>query len=642
MNKIILLFLVFFFSHLVYSQSYTTAKAATNKQQKKYKEAKEEAFRINYEEALKITDKLLKDDPTFINAWILKGQILFDQKKLEAAKKAFQHALQLDAQYSSMIYFMLGTAEMNLENYEAAAKQYEEYIAQKPRDQRRVERAKKYVKQARFIAKMMANPVPFDPKPLSNAINTPTGEFLPAITADGMMLLFTRRIGHQEDFYFSKFEDGKWQTAQSLAQLNTPENEGALTISADGRTIIFAALYKQNTVGNFDLYLSEMRDGQLTRPINLGTKINSGAMDRQPTLSGDGNTLYFESKRGGGQGESDIWKSERQADGSWGQAENLGEVVNTKGIDKSPFIHADGRTLYFMSNAHQGMGGFDLFVTRKQTDGSWSEPENLGYPINTKANQGALFISLDGKTAYYTSDQAPPEYGGREDIYTFELPEKMRPDPVTYVKATVRDAITKRRIKGAAAEFVALRKASVHAQAKTDHKGYFLTVLPMGENYALNVSHPDYLFHSENFELTEARSLDKPFELDVFLNPIPKTPETLVENKPIVLKNIFFKSGKAQLLKASLIELQRLKRLLEDHPNLRIQINGHTDNVGTEEDNLTLSEARAKAVHDYLIENGISKERLQYKGFGESQPIATNETEEGRQNNRRTEFMVVK
>ncbi|MEN0046910.1 MAG: OmpA family protein [Bacteroidota bacterium] len=642
MKQFLLLIVSILSIQLAFCQSYTTTKNANSKEQKKFKEAKEEAFRTNYEDALKIVDKLLKSKPDFIDAWILKGQILYDQKRLDAAKEAFQHALQIDQNYSSMVYYMLGAAEMNLENYEVAAKQYEAYIAQNPKDKRRVERAKKYVSQAKFRASMLANPVPFDPQSLSKAINTPTGEFLPALTADGEMLLFTRRIGQQEDFYFSKLENGEWQTAQPLDQLNTPQNEGALTISADGRIIIFGALYRQNTVGNFDLYFSELRDGKFIRPINLGTKVNSSAMDRQPTLSGDGNTLYFESKRSGGQGESDIWKSERQKDGSWGKAENLGAIVNTKGIDKAPFIHADGRTLYFMSNVHQGMGGFDLFVTRKQADGTWSEPENLGYPINTKANQGALFISLDGKTAYYTSDQAPPEYGGREDIYTFEIPEDKRPDPVTYVKATVRDATTKRRIKGAEAEFIALEKASVFAKAATDHRGLFLTVLPMGENYALNVSHPDYLFHSENFELTEIRSLEKPFELDVFLNTIPKAEETLVENKPIVLRNIFFETGKATLLDASLIELQRLKRLLENNPNLRIQINGHTDNVGSEEDNLALSQARAKAVQDYLIEQNIEVSRIQHKGFGESQPIDTNETAKGRQSNRRTEFMIIK
>ncbi|MEL6945718.1 MAG: OmpA family protein, partial [Bacteroidota bacterium] len=242
----------------------------------------------------------------------------------------------------------------------------------------------------------------------------------------------------------------------------------------------------------------------------------------------------------------------------------------------------------------------------------------------------------------YTSDQAPPEYGGQEDIYTFEIPENMRPEPVTYVKATVRDAATKRRIKGAKVEFTVLNEASVYAQSTTDYQGYFLTVLPMGENYALNVNHPDYLFHSENFELTEANSLEEPFELSIFLNPIPKTTENLVENKPIILKNIFFESGKATLLDISLIELQRLKRLLLDHPNIRIQINGHTDDVGSEQDNLLLSESRSKAVYDYLVKQGIKTERLQYKGFGETQPIASNETEEGRQSNRRTEFMVIK
>jgi len=642
MTRIFFFFLSLLFINLAFSQSYTTAKTASSKQQKKFKEAKEEAFRRNYEDALKINEKLLKDDPSFIDAWILKGQIFYDQKKLEAAKESFQQVLKLDDKYSSLVQYMMGTADLNLENYEESAIAFEKYVAQNPKDQKRLERAKKYITQARFSAKLIANPVPFDPKPLSETINTPLPEYLPSLTADGELFIFTRQINNQEDFYYSQKVEGKWETAKPIEHLNTPQNEGAQSVSADGRVIIFGAGNRKDSYGGFDLYISENKNGKYGRPINMGDRINTRARDRQPSLSSDGNTLYFESGRSGGQGGSDIWMSNRQADGNWGRAQNLGSIVNTSADDQSPFIHADGKTLYFMSKGHQGMGGFDLFITRKQADGTWSKPENLGYPINTKANQGALFVSLDGKTAYYTSDQTPPEYGGREDIYTFEIPEDKRPEPVTYVKATVRDAITKRRIKGAKAEFIVLEKGSIHAQSTTDHRGFFLTVLPMGENYALNVSHAEYLFHSENFELTEVRSLEKPFELTVFLNPIPKTEETLVENRPIVLKNIFFETGQATLLKTSLIELQRLKRLLENNPSLHIQINGHTDNVGSEEDNLILSEARAKAVHDYLIEQKIDGNRLQYKGFGEDKPMMTNETEEGRQANRRTEFMVVK
>ncbi|MEM9849034.1 MAG: OmpA family protein [Bacteroidota bacterium] len=641
MNRILAVIYSIFFCFVLQAQNYTSLEHATSKQRKIYAEAKKEAFRIEYESALKALDKLLKNDPTFVDAWILKGQILSDQNEAEAALVAFQQALDLDGNYNLQLYYMCGVSAFRLQRFDAAVDYFEQYLAKEKKDKRRLNRAANYLERAAFIATMKANPVPFDPQPLSASINTPNGEYLPSLTADGKMLLFTRMIRGQEDFYFSTFQEGAWQEAQALSALNTSRNEGAQSISADGRSIIIAAFYPDNTFGNFDLLISTFRGGTFSPPVNLGEQVNSPAMDRQPSLSSDGKTLYFSSKRNGGQGNSDIWKSERQADGSWGKAQNLGAVVNTEGIDKAPFIHADGKTLYFMSNGHLGMGGFDLFVTRKQADGTWSKPENLGYPINNAANQGAIMVSLDGKTAYYTSDEAPPSYGGSEDIYTFEMPESVRPQGVTYVKAIVRDAKTKMRIAGAKAEFVALEQDVPYAQSYTDAKGSFLTVLPVGEDYALNVSAENYLFHSENFALLESKAPETAFEIDVFLNPLPNAKESVKTSEPIVLKNIFFESNKATLLPKSRTELNRLKKLLEDQVSMRIQINGHTDNIGSEADNLDLSERRAKAVHDFLIEAGIAQDRLRYKGFGESQPIDSNETDKGRQNNRRTEFVVI-
>ncbi|MEM9885428.1 MAG: OmpA family protein [Bacteroidota bacterium] len=642
MNRMLSVFCGLLFTFFLQAQNYTSLENATSKQRKTYIEAKKSAFRIDYEGALKSLRKLLKSDPSFIDAWILKGEILADQKETTAAIAAFQKALDLDENYNLQLYYMCGVSTFRSDRLEEAVHYFKEYIAKEQKDQRRLERAKKYIEQAEFRATQMSNPVSFELKPMSAAINTNLPEYLPSLTADGEMFIFVRRVDGQDDFYFSEKEQDVWKTAQPIRSLNTSGNEGSQSISADGRTLIFGAGSRKDGYGRFDLYVSEIIDGQFTRPLNLGERINSAARERQPSLSSDGKILYYESTKSGGRGGSDIWCSSRQADGTWGRAKNLGAVINTKGNEQSPFIHPDGKTLYFMSNGHLGMGGFDLFVTRRQADGSWSKPQNLGYPINNKANQGAIVVSLDGKTAYYTSDEAPPAYGGREDIYTFEMPESVRPAGVTYVKAIVRDAKTKRRIAGAKAEFIGLEKASTYAQSYTDAKGSFLTVLPVGEDYALNVSAENYLFYSENFALLESKAPEAAFEIDVFLMPIPKASEAVVESEPIILKNIFFESNKATLLPKSLIELNQLKKLLEEQTQISIQINGHTDNVGSEEDNLTLSENRAKAVHDYLIEKGIAKERLSYKGFGENQPIASNESASGRQQNRRTEFIVLK
>ena len=289
-----------------------------------------------------------------------------------------------------------------------------------------------------------------------------------------------------------------------------------------------------------------------------------------------------------------------------------------------------------------------IYFLARRTGKKWDSPQNLGYPINTKGNEGALFITLDGTTAYFTKDNLPEE--DREkltsrrqpDLFTFEMPEALRPTPVTYVKATVKDAITTQKLANAKIEVINLVTNEVFATSQTDDKGNFLTCLPMGGNYALNVNKEKYLFHSENFKLLETGSLLTPYLLKIKLQPIPTEVVTgnPVKQQPIILKNVFFESGSSELKSVSLTELNRLKTLLEVNATLKIQINGHTDNIGSDSDNLKLSESRAKAVADYLIEQGISAERLSYKGFGEHESIDTNDTEAGRKNNRRTEFIT--
>ncbi|MEM1325355.1 MAG: OmpA family protein [Bacteroidota bacterium] len=642
MNKFGWTLLLLNFAFALSAQNYTTLKTTSKKESKRYTEAKDDAFAGRYTDALKQLDKLLADNATFINAWILKGQIHFDQKQFAPAEIALKKAIEIDPTYNDLVYYILGIATFDQERFGEAADWFSTYEQQSPADHRRLRRARQFGKQAQIAAELIANPVPFDPKPMSDAINSPFRDYLPSLTADESIFIFTRRIQGQEDFFFSKRdEDGNWTDARPLSRLNTPQNEGAQTVSADGSLFVFGAGDRRDSYGGFDLYFSELINGQFTPPINMGNLINTRARDRQPSLSSDGKYLYFESARPGGLGGGDIWVSERQSDGTWGNPKNLGVPINTSADDQSPFIHADGKTLYFMSKGHPGMGGFDLFVSRKQADGSWSEPKNIGYPINTKANEGALFVSLDGRTAYYTSNQQPPEYGGLEDIYTFEMPEAARPAPVTYVRAIVRDARTRQRIQGAKAEIHDLQSTQLHSTNYTNERGTFLNTLPVGTDYALNVSADGYLFHSENFALSEDLEVDEAFQLEVLLEPIPTETVTTRDRKPIILKNIFFRTSETELLTQSLTELERLYQLLTDQPNLSIQINGHTDDVGSEEDNQQLSEGRAKAVYDYLIEKGITKSRLNYKGFGESKPIASNDTKSGRQQNRRTEFEVI-
>jgi outer membrane protein OmpA-like peptidoglycan-associated protein len=373
--------------------------------------------------------------------------------------------------------------------------------------------------------------------------------------------------------------------------------------------------------------------------------VNTSAWESQPSLSANGRQLFFASDRPGGQGRNDIWVSDRNPDGSWGNPRPLSDSINTAGMDQSPFIHPDGQTLYFMSDGHPGMGQTDLYYSRLRPDGKWGKPQNMGYPINTTANEGALVVGLSGEKAYFATDRA--DIAGRapegripySNIFEFDLYPEARPRPVTYLLVKVLDAQTGAPLL-AQADILELEEQTLFASSTTDEKGELLVCLPAGRDYALNVNKEDYLFYSENFALSDSFSLNRPFEVEAALEPVKTTSDE--ERKPIVLRNVFFETGSAELLPESRGELDRLVLLLEENPDIHIRINGHTDNVGSEEDNLQLSDARAASVLAYLNQAGIAKSRLESKGFGETQPMAPNDTPAGRRLNRRTEFVIVK
>ncbi|MEM8906869.1 MAG: OmpA family protein [Bacteroidota bacterium] len=608
---------------------------------------------------IKEFEKALKERPNFIDAQIQWAALQYDSKNYLAAEKGFEKVLHIDPNYQKKVIYVLGLTEIKLKKYAEAVEHLDQYLASGAKNKVLLAKAKKTVEDVRFTAQAMENPVPFEPKSLGKLVNTANPEYLPSLTADEATLVYTMRVRGQEDFYLSKKVDGIWQAGTPIEEINTPLNEGAQSIAVDGKFLVFTICdRRQDGYGNCDLYFSELQNNRWTPAANIGTPVNSRAWESQPSLSADGKALYFSSSRPDGKGGLDLWVSHRQEDGIWGVPQNLGEQINTGADEQSPFIHADGQTLYFMSNGHPGMGGFDLFYSRQQADGSWGTPQNLGFPINTKADESTLVVSLDGQTAYFASDRNIDPEGNRTsraekvkgmDLYSFALYEDAQPQSVTYVKAKVFDAITQERLN-AKVEFIDVNTGQVHAFSNTGVDGEFLVCLPLGKDYALNVSKKKYFFHSEHFALTNRAALDDPFELDIALQAIPEAPQANaeapgitpgMEAKPIILRNVFFDTGSADLRESSFIELNRLKNLLEEHPEMHIQINGHTDNVGSEADNLVLSENRAKAVSHFLVQQGIAASRLSHKGFGESQPIESNDSSAGRQVNRRTEFVVL-
>jgi outer membrane protein OmpA-like peptidoglycan-associated protein/tetratricopeptide (TPR) repeat protein len=472
----------------------------------------------------------------------------------------------------------------------------------------------------------------FEPRNLGDSINTDVSEYFPTVTIDGNTLIFTRRVNHfNEDFYESHKVNGTWSKAISLpGNINTNNNEGAQSVSQDGQWLIFTGCNFPDGHGNCDLYISYFTPDGWSTPENLGDSINSEFWESSPSLSPDKKDLYFSSKQPDGYGGSDLYVSHRQINGQWSLPENLGPTVNTIGDEAAPFIHPDNQTLYFTSNGHPGYGGDDLFVTRKQPDGTWSKPENLGYPINTIENEGSLVVAADGKTAYYASDRADSR--GGLDLYTFELREDVRPAKTLWVKGIVFDSTTR---KGLPSNVVLtdLATRQVISNLQTDGTGNYLITLPEGRDYAFAVKRKGYLFFSENFSLSRSTS-DTAYHIDIPLQP-------LAVNAVIVLKNIFFDPNKFDLKPESGSELGEIVQLLKDNPTLKIQINGHTDNSGKPADNILLSENRARSVTSYLIAKGIAPARLSSKGWGDTQPIADNGTPEGKAKNRRTELKVL-
>ena len=638
-------FLLFLLPFLAFGQNYVTKKDAPSKCMKRYQKAQAYNRQNNYDKAIKELEKILHEKPVFIDALILKASLEGVNQNPDQAIRDFNQVLSLDANYSPRIYYEMAIIEQQQEKYREAAGHLEQYIASQPKSQKRLKKAQKLLRNLTFIEYAIQHPVPFAPKSLGNLINTQNSEYLPVIRSDGRQLVYTVRRNHQEDFFISQLKDSVWQKGQPIDDINTPMNEGAQCLSSDGRLLIFTACQYPNSQGSCDLYYSERKGQHWSRPKGIKS-INTKAFEGQPSLSSDGQLLYFTSNRSGGLGGKDIWVSRRGSEGQWQRPENLGSPINTTDTDECPFIHADGVTLYYCSDGHPGMGKEDLFFAKKGVDNTWGKPVNLGYPINTSANEATLVVSTNGQTAYYATDNE--KYVTQKglfsnfDLFSFSLYEKARPIPVTYAKGKVIDAMTDRGVL-AQLEVVDLGTGRSYTTTSTDKKGHFLFCLPSGRDYAVYVNNSKYLFHSSHFSLQAENDFNHPYLLEIPLVRIPDTPEDIpTVPEPVVLENIFFETGSATLLTASLVELNRLFDLLSQNDSLKIKINGYTDNVGQTADNLQLSEDRAKAVYDFLIKKGIAAHRLSYQGYGAAHPIADNDTELGRKRNRRTEFEMIR
>lgn len=611
--------------------------STSNRAVRAYSEAVREYDFLYYASAEKLLKQAIEADNDFYEAHVLMGEMYSKIKRYTESAYHYQQAVRIDSLFYKPLFFALANAEFNSGNYSKALIHYEAYVKTGEGNEKNIELAKKAIANCVFADSSVNNPVPFNPVSVGDSVNTRDDEYWPSITADGQTLIFTRQARsdrsarlEQEDFYFSRYNGKSWSLASNAGRpLNTPQNEGAQTISSDGSYVYFTACDRRGGMGRCDIYYSRYDGRNWTEALNLGAPVNSYYWESQPSINSNGKVIFFASNRPGGIGGMDLWYSASNEAGKWGSPKNLGAAVNTTGDEMSPFIHFDGKTLYFSSNGRTGMGGYDIFVTRLNPDSTWSSPVNLGYPINTYNDEMGLIIDATGQNAYF-STQRDENHG--KDIFYFNLYEAARPEPVSYFKGRVLDSKTGKLLT-ADYDLVDLIKGKSITSGSTDMYGSFLVCLPSGSNYGLNVTKPGYLFYSGNFMMEGLHTVSEPYIKNILLDPV-RVGESLM------LTNVFFEVDSWELKNESLAELDKLYNLLVENGNVTAEIGGFTDSTGEDEYNLDLSEKRAKAVVGYLTNRGISSGRLTYKGYGASSPIGDNITYEGRKLNRRTEVII--
>lgn len=586
-------------------------------------------------------------------------------KSLEYLKRAYQINPQIDPHIS----YYLGKAHHLNHEFDEAIHYYTLYKGVSPKlpesdPDRRIE-------ECNNGKRLVANPVRVVIENIGPVVNSPYREYAAVISADESVMLFTSRRDNTtgksiaddymyfEDIYSTTRQNNEWTPPVNLpAPVNTSEHDATIALSPDGQKLF---IYSVDNRG--DILMSTLQGDKWSKPEPAGGKsINTPYSEVHACFSYDEKSIYFVSnKPEDNLGGFDVYVTRLQPDGTWGKAENLGPTINTKYDEEGVFMHPDGKTMYFSSKGHNSMGDYDIFKSVFE-NGVWSEPENIGYPINSADSDVFFVVAASGKHGYYSS--ARMDAIGETDIYRITLlgPEKepvmntedqlvlsssiTEPETViepkmgskysaqvTILKGTVTDAVSKDPLNAVIVITDNEKNEVVSTFQSNSKTGKYLVSLPSGRNYGIAVTMEGYLFYSENVDLPKTRSYQEIVK-DIELNK-------LEVGKKIVLRNIFYDFNKSTLRPQSIAELDRLVKLLEVNPKMRIEISSHTDNVGSAAYNEKLSTARALSVVDYLQKKGIGSERLEYRGYGFTQPIAPNDTEQGRQLNRRTEFKIL-
>ncbi len=591
--------------------------------------------------AINLCVKAIEADAEYAEAYLLIGDAARKLKDYKRAKESYIKVIELCPDMSSDAYYHLGTYFYSLKKYKEAIKYLRGFteVDNKPESKRREEIDELYAK-ALIYDQLYNSPVPFDPKPL-DSICSFEDEYLPGMSPDNEIIFYTRQfqktaIGEltpkmAEEFSMSKRKgSGAFPPGMKMSYpFNQNDNEGGASISIDNKFMYFTICRQEGSKINCDIYYSEFINNSWSEINNLGSDVNSpDAWDSQPSISPDGKTLYFVSNREGGYGGIDIYKTTKSDSGKWAVPVNLGTEINTEDHEKSPFIHPDNKTFYFSSKGHPGLGGFDIFFSKLNENGSFSKPKNIGYPINSDQDDLGFFVSTDGLTGYFASNKHQGKGGW--DIYHFDLYPGARPEKVLFIKGEVR---SDQAIPLAARIELKNVKTNEIQHIQVDSlTGKYASVVLFDQDYIMTVKKEGFAYSSRYFSAKDS-ALNSPKEVDLTVKPI----EVGTSYK---LENILFGTNSYELEPESKTVIDGFVQFLDENPKVKISIHGYTDDIGDDQSNQILSEERSKSVYSYIIQSGVQSNRVNYKGFGEKNPVADNSIEVGRALNRRTEFVI--
>lgn len=633
LKKVLTLFFLAFIPFCIYPQGglSTSSKKAIKlyeKADKKYKER-------DFDTAISYLEEAVEVDPGFSEAFIRMGSLYNAMGQEDSVYSKFRVYVRVSPNPLASVLERMAFMAFDRGHYDASQSYLDDFLMKVP--ERGSSPEISLLKESLRFAKnqLASSKDSIYISVLPEEINRFTLQYLPSITIDNATIFFTKRdyVQGDEDIVVSYFKDNQWTPAQSVSsRINSQLNEGACSVSADGRTMIFTSCDGKNSIGSCDLYISKKTGDSWSKPKNLGRPINSIYWESQPSLSADGKTLYFSSNRTGGYGGRDIWVSYNK-EGEWSKPENLGRPINTNRDETTPFIHPNGVSLYLSANGFPGMGGYDLYVALKE-DTIWSEPKNLGYPINTHKDEVAIVIGADGQTAYFAKEEQKNFEILDSKLVSIVLPEEAKSKSASYIIGRVFDDRTGDPLSAEIEVIDLSDNKEVYNNQSDSITGEYFMVLPVGLDLASYVKKKGYLYTDFHFQ-TERNNALKPDTIDIRLVPISA-------GKTLVLKNIYFETDSYVIDEKSQSELENAYQLLKENPEIEVEISGHTDDVGTHSYNQKLSEFRAKSVYDELVKKGIKQERLSFKGYAESQPLTTNDSEISRQSNRRIEFRVIK